>query len=128
MQMIRECGFMAYVVLALGLLAVVVGLVAVSIAILAPRIGLVVSVLALAVSCGVPGAGAAGTMWNRSKIEDALAGASVDPAQKERIREIGQAEAAQCTTLGLGAGALPLLLSIAALGAAFMRRKSRPEG
>ena len=128
MQMIRECGFVAYVVLALGLLAVVVALVAVSIAILKPRIGLVLSVLALAVSCGAPGAGVAGTLWNRSKIEDALSGASVDPSQRERIREIGQAEAAQCTTLGLGTGALPLLLSIAALGVAFMRRKARPEG
>lgn len=123
MDMIRECGFMAWVVLALGVLAVLVGLIALAVAIFKPRVGLALGVLALAVSCGVPGAGVAGTAYGRSVTESALSGPSVDEETKARIREQGHAEAAQCTTLGLGTGALPLLLSIAALGVAFFRRK-----
>jgi hypothetical protein len=126
MEAFRECGFPAFAVLALTIVAMVIGLVAVSLAILKPRIGLILSALALAVSCSVPGTGAAGTAYGRRMVEGAVSGASVAPELRERIRQQGYAEAAQCTSLGVGFGALPLLLSLGALGLAFARRRAKP--
>jgi hypothetical protein len=125
MTMIHECGLISFAILALGGLALAVCLVAVALALWKPRVGLVLSVLAVAASCGVPALGVVGTMYGRSITEGAISGASIDPDVKARIREAGYAEAAQCTTLGAGTGALPILLSFAALSVAFLRRQTR---
>jgi hypothetical protein len=126
MEAFRECGFPAFLVLALAIIAMVVGIVALSLAILKPRWGLVLSALALAVSCSVPGSGAAGTAYGRQMVEDAVGGESIDPSMRQRILKQGYQEAGQCTTLGVGFGALPLLLSLGALGVAFARRRTKP--
>ena len=124
MQMFRECGFMAFVVAFIGIVAVLLGIVALSLAIFKPRWGVVLGVVALAVSCSTPGAGALGTVLGKQKTDEALSGESVSPEDKARIREMGYAEAGQCTTLGASFGALPLLLGLAALGLGLLRRKT----
>lgn len=127
METFRECGWPAFVVLGLGGLAVLAGLVALAVAIFKPRVGLVLGVVALAVSCSVPAMGAGGTVLGRSKVDEALSGGGIDPTHKERIRQVGYQEAGQCTTLGASLGALPLVLSLVALGVAALRRKPAPQ-
>lgn len=124
MEAFRECGFMSFAVLLLGVIAVVLGLIAVALALLKPRIGLVLAVVALAASCGVPGSGAAGTLLGRMKVDEAVSGGAINPEMRERIRAVGYAEARQCTTLGGVVGALPLVLALGALGVAFARRRA----
>ncbi|MFO0571234.1 MAG: hypothetical protein U0263_36730 [Polyangiaceae bacterium] len=127
MEAFRECGFPAFLVLALGILAVLGGLVALGVAIAKPRAGLVLGVVALALACVVPAAGVGGTLLGRQKTDEAVSGVSIDEGQRERIRIQGYAEASQCTTIGAGAGALPFVLALAALGLAVARRKSAPQ-
>ena len=123
MEMFRECGFMSLVASGLALLAAVAALVALALAIWKPRWGLILGVVALAVSCSPPAAGAVGTVMGKKKVEAVLESTGIDPAQRERILREGEAEAAQCTNVGLLGGALPLLLSVASLGVALVRRR-----
>lgn len=123
MEMFRECGWPAFVVLALAMVAVIVGMVALGVAIARPRAGLLLGVVAVAVSCSVPAMGAGGTMIGKSAVDRALSGPSVDPAQGERIRRVGYAEAGQCTNLGASFGVLPLVLAVAAIGVGALRKR-----
>jgi hypothetical protein len=123
MEMVRDCGFVSFLLIALGVLAAVIGLVALALGFVKPRWGAILGALALALSCSVPGVGALGTVHGRSITDGAVSGASITPEQRERIRAAGYAEAATCTTLGGGIGALPILLALGALGLGFARRK-----
>lgn len=123
MEMFRECGFMAFVVSGASLLALALALVALALAIFKPRWGLVLSVVALCAACSSPAAGVAGTLLGRQKVAEVLDSRGLDPAQAERIRREGELEAAQCTNLGLAAGALPALASVVALGVSAVRRR-----
>jgi len=123
MEMFRECGWPAFAVLGLGVLAVLAGMLALGVAIFRPRAGLVLGVVALAVSCSVPAMGAGGTVMGRGRVDEALSGASVDPGAKQRIRAQGYQEAGQCTTLGASFGALPLMLALGALAVGALRKK-----
>lgn len=105
------------------MLATAVALVALGLAIFSPKAGLVVAALALAFGCSPAGVGAYGTIHGQSVVDAAVSGASIDPAQRERIREIGYQEAAGCTTIGLVASGPALLLAAVALMVAFARRK-----
>ena len=60
MEMFRECGWPAFVVLALAMVAVLLGMVALGVAIARPRAGLILGVVALATSCSVAAMGAGG--------------------------------------------------------------------
>ncbi len=110
-------------ILLLGIFSVLFGLVALGLGFVKPRYGLIAGVVALAFSCSVPGMGVIGMVRGRQVIESAISGASVNPEQKARIRAEGYRESGECTTLGLGVGALPLLLALAALGVGLGRRK-----
>jgi hypothetical protein len=122
MEMFRECGWPAFAVLGLGGLGFLVGFVALAVAIASPRAGVVLGTVALAVSCSVPAMGVGGTLIGRNKTDEALAGVG-SPEDRERIRELGHHEAGQCTTLGVGVGALPLVLALAALTLGALRKK-----
>ncbi len=124
MEMFRECGWPAFVVLALAMVAVLVGMVALGVAIARPRAGLILGVVALATSCSVAAMGAGGTVIGKNATDRALSGAGVNPEQRERIRVVGYAEAGQCTSLGAGFGALPLVLAAAAIVVGLLRKKS----
>lgn len=126
MEMFRECGWPAFAVLGLGILAVLAGMIALGVALFRPRAGLVLGAVALAVSCSVPAMGAGGTVIGRGAVDSAVTGA-VEPAQAERIRQLGYREAAQCTTLGASFGALPLVLALAALALGALRKKPAPQ-
>jgi hypothetical protein len=125
MEMFRECGFVAFVVLAAALLALVAAIVALCVAALTRRFGVAVAVMALALALVVPALGAVGTLWGRNVTDSAISGESIDPAQRERIRQAGYQEAAQCTSLGAMTGALPVLLSVVACVIAVVRRRPR---
>jgi hypothetical protein len=122
MDMFRECGGASFAISAFFLLSMLASLVALSLAVLKPKWGLVLSVVALAASCAPPAAGVVGTELGKRQIDQVLG--SVDPGQRERIRAVGEAEARQCTSLGLIAGGLPALLSVVALGIGAARKRS----
>jgi hypothetical protein len=121
--MFRECGWPAFAVLGLTVLAFLAGMIALGVAIFRPRVGVVLGAVALGVSCSVPAMGVGGTTIGRGVVDEAVSGGSIAPDQRERIRQVGYQEAAQCTTLGLSFGALPGVLALAALGVGAARRK-----
>jgi hypothetical protein len=125
MQMLFECGAAGYLVLGLTLLALLFALVAVGVAVLRPRIGILIAAVAVAASCTPGGAGILGTQLGRAKVDAVLAGPAIDPEVRERIRNVGYAEAAQCTPLGLGGSVPPLVLALVALAVAAARRAKR---
>ena len=69
MEMFRECGWPAFVVLALAMVAVLVGMVALGVAIARPRAGLILGVVALATSCSVAAMGAGGTVIGKNATD-----------------------------------------------------------
>jgi hypothetical protein len=124
MEAFRECGAPAFVIALLAGLGVLLGLLAFAIAFARPKVGLIIGSVALVVAFSTPIVGVVGTAMGRAKVEQALQGGSIDPAVKERIRQQGQLEAAQCTRLGSFGAALPLLLSVGAMLFSFVRRQT----
>ncbi|HEU4407867.1 MAG TPA: hypothetical protein VFS43_21580 [Polyangiaceae bacterium] len=118
----QECGWPAYAVLFFSLVSLMGGVVALALAAQRFRYAKAAAALALALALGATALGPVGTFVQRRRVEGALAGVPMDPAQVARILAAGYGEAAQCTNLGLGAGALPLLLAAGALALAFGRR------
>lgn len=127
-QTFQECGWPAYAIVFFSIVSVVAGVVALALAALRFRYATVTSAIALALAAGAAALGPVGTLVQRRTIDDVLAGESIDPSQRARIREAGYAEAAQCTSIGLGAGALPLLLAAGAVVLALARREGPSEG
>jgi hypothetical protein len=123
MSVLNECGWTAYGVVALSLLSLFVALVSLVLAVAKPPIGGVMSLLALALALAPGGLGVIGTIWGRSRVDEAVSGASISSETRERIRSLGYAEAATCTPIGLYASAPPLVLSGIALVIALARRK-----
>lgn len=119
--MFMECGWPAWLVLLLGLIALGLALVALVLALLATKHARLLSVLAVAAALLPAGAGALGTLWGQHQVDAVLT--AVDPAQRERIREVGYREAAQCTTLGAEGASLPLALAVAGLLVSVLRRE-----
>ena len=123
----QECGAAAWAVLFSAMLTAMIGLVAVGVAISGSKAGRVVAFVAFAFALLPAGCGVAGTSIGRSKVEGALAGESIEPDLKVRIRAQGYAEAAQCTSIGGVCGAPGILLSLAAIAVALTRRR-QPQG
>lgn len=124
MEAFRECGPPAFVILLMAVVGLLLGLVAFAIAFARPKIGLIVGSIALLLAFATPIAGVVGMARGRAKVEEALRGGSVDPAYEERIRQQGNLEASQCTSLGAFGSALPLLVSVGALLFSFVRRQT----
>jgi hypothetical protein len=80
--------------------------------------------VALAIALVPMSLGAVGTALGRAKVEQAIAGDSIDPEMRERIRQEGYLEAGGCVEVGGALTAPPLLLAAMALGTAYaLRRK-----
>jgi hypothetical protein len=120
---IQECGWAGWAALGGGLLGLFVAFVALALAFAKPRVGGAFSLLALAIALGPAGCGAIGSVQGKSKVDAVVDSVGIDPAQRERIRQQGYAEAGACLPVGLGASALPFVLSAVALGIALVRRQ-----
>ena len=107
----------------LGLVSFAFSLVALLLSFTKNRFALVLAVLAFGITLTPAATGVVGTYLGRSKVDSVLGVVTAD--QRERLKAVGYAEAAQCTKLGLGFGALPMVLGLAAVGVAFARR---PQG
>jgi hypothetical protein len=124
MEAFRECGVPAFVILLIAVVGVLLGLIAFSVAFFKPKAGLIIGSIAFLLAFATPIVGVVGTAMGRAKVEQALRGGAVDPAFKERIRQQGNLEASQCTSLGAYGCALPLLLSVGAMLFSFVRRQT----
>lgn len=123
-EAIQECGWPAYAVLFASIVALGGALVGLLMAVLRARLALGVSAIALALALLAASIGPMGTFAQRRRVEAALEGPAIEPAQRARILAVGYAEAAQCTNLGLGFGVLPLTLAAGAFALALLRRES----
>ena len=127
-QTFMECGWAAYLILLLTIVSLVGALIAIGLAFFTRKWGLPIALVAFCLTLTVPAAGVIGTSYGKSVVDGAVSGNSIDPTKREMIRKVGYEEAGTCTTLGLGLGALPGLLSLAGLGIAILRRKGRDPG
>lgn len=118
----QNCGASAYLVLLLSMVALLIGLVALALVFSGSRAAKIVAGLALAGALTAMGAGLLGAALGRKTVDEVLQSGAIDPEQHDRIRAVGYAEAAQCSDLGLGMGAVPLLLGGVALVVAFTRK------
>ncbi len=123
-ESVQLCGWTGLLIVAAAIVALPLGVVAIGLSAMGKRAGWVLGVLALIASLVIPSIGILGTMLGRSVTDEALSGGSVDPSHREKIRQVGYAEADRCTSLGLTGSALPLLLSLSAIGLAFAKRKA----
>jgi hypothetical protein len=82
------------------------------------------AVVSIVVTLTIPAMGLVGTMMGQRVTDAALSGVS-EGAMRERIRQQGHYEAAQCTSLGAFGAILPGLMSMGALLIAIVRRASR---
>jgi hypothetical protein len=128
-QAMQECGWAAYAVLLVSVVAFGVALAALAMAAARARFAPAVAAVVLALALLAASIGPVGTFSQRRMVEGAVSGEAIDPAMRARILAVGYAEAAQCTNLGLGFGALPLVLAAGALAFAFARRQPQlPAG
>lgn len=131
MESFQECGWPAIAILLLSVLALGAGVVAIILAATRhPRAGVVLSGLALVMALGALAGGPLGAAYGRRFVDDVVSGESISPEQRERIREIGYAEAGKCIPVGLSLGAVPALISFVALGLSLAagRRQSAGAG
>jgi|HubBroStandDraft_2_1064218.scaffolds.fasta_scaffold1442555_1 hypothetical protein len=120
----RECGWAAWLCLLIGFVGIGVGIAGlVLLATKARKAATVAGVVALALGFLAMGAGLLGRQSGLAVMEAAISGTSVDPSQKERIRALGTAEAAQCVNVGAATGALPFLMGAVAVGLGLALRK-----
>src|SRR5277367_3865602 len=113
----QECGWAAWLCLLIGFVGSGVGLA--GLVLLATKVRGVAAVaggVAIALGVLAVGAGFFGQHTGLAMTEAALSGDSVDPAQKERIRAVGTAEAGQCVKVGAATGALPFVMGAVAVG------------
>jgi hypothetical protein len=122
----QACGWWSWLSLLVALGALALAAVALIVALSRARAAVLLAWLALAVALLPVGVGAAGMAFGRSRVNQAVASGFVDPSQLERIREEGYREAGSCVTLGGTFTALPLLLAVAALAAAYALRPRAP--
>lgn len=112
MESFKECGWPGFLILfvaGIGFTAGVTGLI-LSLT-QKPRPGKMVSIAGLVVSLFAIGIGPLGTMYGRKFVDDVVSAEAIEPSLREKIREQGYREAAQCIKVGVFAGALPTLLA-----------------
>lgn len=124
MESFRECGWSAFGSLGIGILATLVGVAALAAALIKPRIGMITGILALVMALGAPGVGILGMFWGRRQTDAAIAGPWIAPEQKERIRQVGYAEAAQCVPVGATLGVLPIVMASIAIAVGAAKSKN----
>lgn len=120
----QACGWMSWLCLLAGILTSVFSVIAVVVAIARAKAAVLVAWVVLAIALVPVGLGAVGMVLGRSKVEQAIAGESIDPEMRERIRQEGYLEAGGCVQVGGALTAPPFLLAALALGTAYaLRRK-----
>ena len=114
----QSCGFASWLVLLVTIIAIPFTLLAVALAIARVRSAKLIALLALVASFLPVGLGAFGMFLGRSRVDTVLQSGAIDPTFVERIRIEGYKEADGCVTLGLGAGAFPMLVAFVAVALA----------
>jgi hypothetical protein len=126
----KECGWPGWIILLLGLVSLGVSLLALVLILLKkPTGGVIAGALAALLGLSSIGMGPVGTMLGQQVTDQVLAGESIDPSMRERIRLQGYEEARGCITVGVSLGAVPVLASAAMLLFGILSsRKARNEG
>lgn len=125
---LKECGWPAFLCLLFGGAGIAAGFIGMMLLLTKARriawfVGLVAALLGLSAIAG----GLLGRQLGLARLESALVSADIEPALRDRIREVGTAEAGQCVTIGAGAGALPILFGLFGLGIGLLVRKKAAE-
>lgn len=120
----KECGSGAWLCLLLGVMGAAAGITgAVLLATTTLRAARIAGSIAIAFGVLSLGAGLLARQMGLTLVEGAVAGESIDPAQKARILAVGRAEANQCIKIGAATGALPFVLGALAVGVGLGLRK-----
>lgn len=130
MNMIQEGGIGAYAAIALGALGLLLGAFAFFAVLGKSRAGFSLGVMTLVLAAATSGAGVAGTLYGRSRVEIALGFVS-SGLDRERLHHLGFREAQSSSLIGFFAALLPLALGGAAalLGSRLQRsHASRLQG
>lgn len=129
MESFRNCGWASYAMLFLGLMGLGACILALVLALVRRPVGGVIaggaSILLGLMSFG---AGPLGAMYGRQVTDSTLDSLAMEPAEKEKVRDAGYAEANACVSVGFSLGAMPLVAGCAALAVALRAKKKLSQG
>ena len=128
MDMARACGSFGFLIMALGVLAVLVSFAAAIAAVATTnrRVWFATSAASLILGVLIAGLASLGTTLGRSRTDRALSESTVAAEDAERLRATGYAEAGQCLPVGMLSASMPVLVGAIALAFA-MLRKAQPD-
>lgn len=127
MQSIAECGWSAWLVILVAIVAIPISATALILAINKKRTAAIMAGFAISVGMAPFACGSIGEQLGRSRVDAALEGGAIDPGRQAEIREEGYAEARQCRKIGLGGTALPAGLAALGLVISLFRRDPNAE-
>ncbi len=122
MGAITECGWPAWVVILVAIVAIPISATALALAVNRKRTAAIMAALSLSFGFAPYACGTIGEQISRARVDGVVDGGAIDPGKVDVLRAAGYGEAAQCRKVGLGGSAIPGLLSIAALALAMVRR------
>ncbi len=120
----RNAGWIAFVILLVGAAAIPATIAAVAMAASGSKNARYAGIAAVVLGSMCAGLGATGVLLGRRMTEGAVAGESISPVMKERIRRMGYLESRSAARVGLFFATLPLLAGAAAIGVGMMRARS----
>ncbi len=122
--MVRACGSIGYLVMALGVLGVLLAFAAAiaRVATTNRTVILAASGASLAVGVLIAGLASLGTTRGRNATDRAVSSGAIAPADAERLRATGYAEASQCLPVGMLSGALPIFAGAVVLVITLLRK------
>lgn len=121
----RDCGSTSWIILFLTVIAIM-DAVASAVIVFASKnkqLGVIMSAMTLLLGVAILAAGAYGQISGQATTEDVLKNGDIDPDQRDRIRVEGFKEAAQCVSIGIGGGTLPLIFGFVLLPIALFKKK-----
>lgn len=128
MDMARACGPFGFLIMALGVLAVLISFAAAIAAVATTnrRVWIVTSAASLVLGVVIAGLASLGTTLGRSRTDRALRESTVAADEADRLRAAGYAEAGQCLPVGMLSASMPVLVGAVALAFAILR-KAQPD-
>jgi hypothetical protein len=117
----QSCGGTSWLVTLAAVLAIPFSALTFAFVVARARAAKILAATSLIVSLLPVGIGAVGVATGRAKIDAVLESGAIEPEFRERIRSEGYREADNCFLVGAVAGALPLVLSLLAVGLVFVR-------
>jgi hypothetical protein len=127
MESFRNCGWASFVMLFMGLMGLTACVLALVLTLMRRPVGGMISAGASLLFAVMSfGTGPLGAMYGRQVTDSAIE--TVDPALREKIRQVGYQEADSCVDVGISLGAMPLVAGVIALGVAFRAKKKLAEG